>query len=186
MALSDILKKIVQEAETEAKEILTKAEAAAVAEKQQIVAEANEKITELEARKESLISELQKKAVHMAERENKLALMMGQQSVVEKTLSALYTHLSELSDDAYGAILKNLCSGLSGGKMILHAPKNRLAITQKYAPTGAEVKDSADIKAGFIAEIGNVRIDNSFKSLLFSEHKDALVQAIAQHYSFVS
>ena len=177
MAISDILKKILDEAAAE----IDRLRAEFQNEKKSLSSESDkildEQLTAINAKFDSAADDLENKTFSMARSENKKALLNAKQEIIQNAQNAFLKSLESADDKLYGDILtklfdaKNFPADQSGK---IRAPKNRLEITKKFAPSSFEIVADDDIKGGFIAFCNNAEIDRSFQNLVFSEFADDL------------
>jgi len=181
MTLRDILQKILDEAKkeistlerefeikkadlhTESKEI-EKKEIAVVREKAALAADS-----------------VEKKTRQMARRENAKILLATKQKLIETAIAAFESSLEKCDNETYGKILKKCFAKMPMKSGTIFTPDIRIAITQKFAPDGFEIKADPNIRGGFIARSGKAEIDCSFKNLIFSEFSDDLRSYFAEN-----
>lgn len=185
MSLQDILKRILDEASAEIKNI----EADTDKEKK-ILAEESAKIEKadqdkLDAKTEAVLKSVEKKMGSLARRENAQSLLRSKRNTITKSLNLFLDTLENADDKTYGQILEKLFSKITfrSGKVL--APARRLEITSQFAPPGFDVVAHKDIKGGFILHTGGIEVDNSFHSLVFSEFQDALTSYFADQLKLI-
>jgi vacuolar-type H+-ATPase subunit E/Vma4 len=185
MSLQDILKRILDEAATEVKNIEVD-----TAKEKDILAEESAKIQKaeqdkLDAKTEAVLQSVEKKMSSMARRENSQSLLRAKRNTITSALDLFLKKLENADDKTYGQILEKLFAKttLPSGKVF--APAKRLEITSRFAPPGFDVVTHKDIVGGFILQSGGTEVDNSFQSLVFSEFRDALTSYFADQLKFI-
>lgn len=186
MALQDILKKILLDAETEVAEITSDLE------KKKKVMEAESKVIEaqelqsLEAKTASALSSIEEKTSSMARRENARMLLESKQEVIKALLTKFQSTLEELSEKDYSAVITKLISDITDTEGIIVTPSSRLVSIKAATPAGMTIETDESIKGGFIfkSKTGG-EVDNSFASLVHSEFRSNLEMYFAEQLKFI-
>jgi len=185
MALQDILKKILDEAEKKAKEIQSQTVEAC----KKLDAEFEElsKIdaTESDKRLKSAIETADKKMSVVIRRESSQRILAAKQELIRKSLEKFVDSLENADDKLYGEILQKLFADFSWKSGQIFAPKNRVEITKKFAPAGCEIVGSDEIHGGFHAKSDSAEVDRTFKNLIFSEFRDEIAAHFAEQLKFL-
>ncbi|MDH3324779.1 MAG: hypothetical protein OEL89_04015 [Candidatus Peregrinibacteria bacterium] len=173
MAIQDILKKILDDADVEVSNIISVFQA----EKSKLAEEsAGIEKTELEAidsKLESAFSSIETKMRTMARRENAKSLLTSKQKMITSAMQKFHDSLVNADDKMYSDILEKLFSSLPVTTGKVFAPSNRAELTKKFAKD-LEVVSSDDVEGGFIVQSGGAEIDLSFQNIVFSEYADEL------------
>lgn len=185
MALQDILKKIIDEAQQEVDQIeINTQEQKKVLGKKSVEIEKTE-LTALELRTASTLESVEKKILAMAHRENSKMNLEMKHTVIKAATTKVWEYLINADEKTYGELISKLFLklGVSSGKVL--TPPKRMEITTKFAPQGFSVVACKDIKGGFILESGEVRIDNSFRNLVFEEYAEQFMLFFADELKLV-
>ena len=185
MALQDILKKIIDDAQAEIKVL----EAGFETRKDQLKQEADAKIkgesAELKAKSKDAEAAVMKKVESLASRENKDALLVAKNEIINRVLTEFLSRLENADDELYGKVLDKLFLPLKNVTGRVFVSKKRLAITQKHATKDCTFFEDESVKGGFIFRGVDTEIDNSFQSLVFGEYKSNLTSYIAEQLKLV-
>jgi vacuolar-type H+-ATPase subunit E/Vma4 len=185
MALKDILQKILDEASVEVSRI----EDELKDEKKKLDAESKElEVQEMklvDEKKSSALESLDRKTAAMARRETKKLLLSAKHTVMTAALEKFHEHLCELDDGAYGKILEKLFAKVSDVDGKILAPKNRVDITKKFAPSGADVVADDSVVGGFVMQSATAEVDNSFQNLVYSEFRNEVEIFFAQKLGLI-
>ncbi len=180
MALPDILKKITEEAqnqvriiesetETQKKEIQKKYDAYMIQDAQNI-----------ELKTKHALESLQKKMQSLLKRESAKMNLEMKHEVLSSILKDFLRTLENADEKTYGQILQKLFSHIRVPSGKIYAPAQRLEVTTKNAPQGFHVVPHKDIQGGFILEMGDTVIDNTFKTLIEKEYREQLHLYLSQ------
>ncbi len=185
MSLSDILAKILEEAQQqmslldgEYAQKMTDAEAQAEADYQA-------QCEALESSFAATNEQLQKKMDFLLRRETSVSSMQAKQDLIAKALQALHDRLCGLPADEYQTVVKALLAPLSQKSAKLMVPTARLEDTQAVASGAFEIQADEALTGGFVFHQGGTTIDSSFQTLIFSEYKDELTAFFAQKLQLV-
>jgi len=180
MALQDILKKIIEEAE--ARIAVMKADAEKEKEKLQAESKALEikQLKEIQERQKKAEASLEQKTRAMAARENSNKLLAIKQDIIMDALSQFCKKLEDSDDKVYESIIKPLIEKITLKKGTIFVPKSRVAITTKLLNGRFDIKADDTIGGGFLLTDGGAEIDCTFKNMVFSEFKDELTAFFAQ------
>ncbi len=186
MALQDILKKILADADTEIENLQKQAEKAKrgldeVAEKKE-----KKELTVLEKHTEEALASIETKIKSMGRREKAKIVLQKKREIVEGLLCKLQKHLESLEDAAYAKVIKALFAEIPDKEGVLLVPKNRVSVTQKNIGESVTVKPKEDITGGFIfkSKKGGV-IDNSFQNLIHGEFRSQLEIYFTEQLKFI-
>lgn len=185
MALQDILQKIIDEANSEADRVRADLKVEQKKLEDQAKAEERAEIDSLKEKAKASLASVERKTDAMVRRENQRLLLQAKHAVISGALEKLWEHLCGLSDDKYSEILKVLLSKVTATSGTIIAPKSKLELTKKLAPNGFEVIGSDEIKGGAIIRTNTSEIDNSFRTIVFSEFKVELEMVLAQKLGFM-
>lgn len=185
MALQDILQKIIDEANADAARIQEELKIEQKKLEEQAKAEEAQELGRLKENAQVAMASVERKTDAMVRRESQKLLLQAKHTVISEALEKLWKHLCDLSDDKYTELLKVLLSKVSAPSGTILAPKNRLDLTKKVAPNGFDVKEDANIKGGIIIRTEKSEIDNSFRTIVFSEFRVELEMVLAQKLGFV-
>ncbi|MCF7906083.1 V-type ATP synthase subunit E [Candidatus Gracilibacteria bacterium] len=185
MALQDILKRILDQAQKEVERIQEQAEAEKKERALQSKAREQEELEKLHEKTEKITASIEQKMCSMARRENAQVLLRTKQDLIRTALERFLGMLEDADDKLYGQVLAKLFEVVSATSGKVLAPPKRIEITTKHAPPGFDVVAHKDIEGGFVLKVGNAEIDNSFRSLIFSEYKDQLTSYFAEQLKLV-
>jgi V/A-type H+-transporting ATPase subunit E len=184
MSLSDITKKIENDASQKAKRILNDAKDSGKA----IMREVEEKKSELSKRYEKstadLLSRNEARVKDGAHREGKQHIEEEKRKHINKVFTKAYENLVNLPSDEYTEYVSSLIGSLSIGKSEVSAfgPKNRETETKEaLKKAGIEAKVSVDekIEGGVRIEGEDFEYDFSFKKLM-EQKRDELEVKVAK------
>lgn len=185
MALQDILKRILDEAQGEIKKI----EAEADKQKKILQDESAEiekaDLAKLEEKTKIALDSAENKTRSMARRENTQLLLETKQKIIQSALEAFLKTLEDANEKTYGQLLEKLFEKITVRSGKVFAPPKRLEITSKYAPDGFDVVAHKDIEGGFVLHTGSAEIDNSFRNLVFGEYRDQLTSYFADQFKLI-
>ncbi len=186
MALQDILKKILIEAE----EIIKNLQLEAENEVKKIIAASDEiKKTELkkfEDKTQKALDSVETKTRSMARREKSKVILETKQAIIQEFLNKLQKKLENLPDDSYGKIIKKLLEKISDTEGVISVPSLRVKIMKSLIPSGFTLEESNDISGGFIFKSKTgAEINNSFKSLIHSEFRSKLEMYFSEQLKFI-
>jgi vacuolar-type H+-ATPase subunit E/Vma4 len=180
MALQDILKKILDEADAEVREI----EKSFDEKKKALTTEfANlEKQDEamMKEKIESAIVSIEKKMHSMTRRESAKKRLEMKHEIISNMMRAFLEKIENADEKTYGQILEKLFEKAKGTSGKVYAPPKRIEITTKYAPQGFDVVAHKDIAGGFIIESDGIKIDNTFQTLIFEEFAEPFTLYFAE------
>ncbi|MCF7846633.1 MAG: V-type ATP synthase subunit E [Candidatus Gracilibacteria bacterium] len=185
MALQDILHKILDEAAEEVKRIEQETQNEKKTLEQESKAQEVQEKKEVEARKVSAIESLERKTEAMARREAKKQLLGAKHRIITTAMEKFHSHFCGLKEDAYGEILKQLFAKVENKKGIVLAPKDRVELTKKHAPSALEVRADDAVKGGFVVQYGTSEVDNSFHNLVYSEFRNDVETFFAQKLGLI-
>ncbi|MCF7917559.1 V-type ATP synthase subunit E [Candidatus Gracilibacteria bacterium] len=185
MALQDILKRILDEAQHEIKKIEAEAEKQKKVLREESSAIEKIELEKLENKTLFALSSAESKTRSMARRENTQLLLATKQQLIEEALTRFLGTLENANEKTYGQLIEKLFESISlhSGKVL--APPKRLEITSKHAPDGFDVVAHKDIDGGFILRSGSAEIDNSFRNLVFGEYRDQLTSYFAEQLKLI-
>lgn len=182
MALDDITKKIISDAEGEVKRILESAEK----EIRMLEKDAEEEIKKLEDHAESTrtrhSSKIYERILSKARHDIKIKHDENLRSLIEKVFQKLEEKLLSLPEEKYQQFIAEKIHLLAHEKGTFHIPfekqKETLAVIQKSALKNADTKieDKGILLGGFIFSTKEKEYDFSFRSLLQSLKKKSGVE----------
>lgn len=175
MSFEDLKRKLLEEAELEAKRLVSSAEKEASLS----LSSAEDKLKILSAeslKKAKELSDLHfKDSVSSARLKAKRLISEAKDFAIENALRDVWFNLCELRKSReYDAVLKKLISdglALIGDDAVVFVNKNDLKIAKKYAKNVSE--SNVNMVGGAIISKGSVLVDNSFEAL-FSSKKESL------------
>jgi len=180
MALQDILKRILDQAQSTARTMQEETDAR----RKQMARESEflekEELAKLKGKAEKVTATIEQKMCSMAKRENAKNILRAKQNVIQTALTQFLDMLEKADDKTYGQILTRLFESLPVSSGRVYAPPKRLEITTHFAPPGFDVVAHKDITGGFIVRDGDAEIDASLRNLVFSEYKDQLTLYFAE------
>lgn len=186
MSLQDIIKKIEEDAALKAEEIKAKAEAR----KQEITKESDKilarELAEIAEKSEAAKASVQEKTLAMARQEKRKKLLAAKQELVDSALEQFYTSLVEADDATYTKVLEQLVARIGEDKGTILCPENRVKLTEKVAPKGAEVKADKSVEGGIIFRSGDMEMDMSLRTLVFDEYAPQLRSYFADQLKLLS
>ncbi len=185
MALQDILQKIIDEANADAARIQDELKVEQKKLEEQAKADEAQELDRLKENAQTAIASVERKTDAMVRRENQKLMLQAKHAVISEALEKLWSHLCDLSDDKYSDLLKVLLSKVTATSGTILTPKNRLDLTKKVAPNGFDVKEDANLKGGIVIRTDKSEIDNSFRTIVFSEFRVELEMVLAQKLGFV-
>ncbi len=181
MSLQDILKKILDQAQAQVKEI----EKETAEKKASLVAASSDieskDLSDLEARTKGAFGSVDTKAQSMARRDTAKMLGGVKKDLVEKSLAALIVHLNGLGDEAYKKFISALLSQVDEKDGVLEIPKGKKSLYD----TSIELKEVDSVSGGFIFRNKTVTIDNTFESLVYSQFRSQLEIYFAEQLKLV-
>lgn len=186
MALQDILQKILQQAKTQVSEIEKEYAAESKQLKKEFDTSEKKLAAELEQKKDAALEKLHSETESMAARNNKQALLTAKNAVIADALKHLVDHLSQLSDEDYGSVLKKLASRIDASSGTVFVPKNRLAISKEVFPKTLTIKEDSALTGGFVFQAEGFEVDNSFSNLIYSEFRAELESFFIQELELLS
>jgi len=143
-----------------------------------------EELRLLEERTQFALDDAEKKTRSLAKRETDRFFLEKKQEILQSFLESLLEKLENADEKTYAKILSYLFEKLPVRAGKIFAPTKRLEITSRFAPPGFDVVALKDITSGFRVKSGNLELDQSFHSLLFSEYKNDLVQFLSRELHF--
>lgn len=179
MALQDILKKILDQAHDEVKDIALQTEEQKKTLQEQSAAQEKEARHVLASKTEAALESVEKKTLSMARRESARLRLEMKHDVLSRLMKEFVKRLETADEKTYSQVLEKLFAKMNATSGKILAPPTRIEITTKTAPQGFDVVANKDIDGGFIAEIGDITIDNSFQTLIFQEFSEPLMLYIA-------
>lgn len=185
MALQDILKKILLDADSEIETIL-----AAAKKEEAVLDKASKKIeaSELEAlnnNTKSALDSIEKKTLSMARREKSKVVSNAKQLVISSLLDKFQEKLENADDSVYEKIITKLFAKITDSEGTVTVCKKRMAVTEKVAPKSVKIEVDEYVAGGFIFQSATGKIDNSFKSLVRSEFRSQLEIYFADQLKFI-
>jgi vacuolar-type H+-ATPase subunit E/Vma4 len=185
MALQDILKRILDEAQAEIKNIEIETEKQKKILQDESFEKEKSELALLEEKTKLALNSAEQKIRSMARRENTQLLLTTKQNIIQNVLEAFLITLEKADEKTYGQILEKLFEKITLRSGKVFAPPKRLEITSKYAPDGFDVVAHKDIVGGFILRTGSAEIDNSFRNIVFGEYRDQLTSYFAEQFKFI-
>lgn len=185
MALQDILKKILSEADGEIEQIV------AASKKEETVLEKDSAEVEeaelkaLDINTESALESIEKKTRSMARREKSKIVSKAKQAIIESLLDKLQSKLEATDDVTYEKILVKLFEKISDTEGTVKVCKKRMDTTKKVAPKSVKIEVDESVAGGFVFQSATGIIDNSFKSLIHSEFRSELEIYFADQLKFI-
>jgi vacuolar-type H+-ATPase subunit E/Vma4 len=186
MALQDILKKILLDADMEAENTALELE-----QKKKNLDVASKKLEEkelqaLEAKTVSALASIEDKTRSMARREKARMLLEAKQTVIKELLQKFQAQLEGLAEKEYTDVIEKLFKAISETEGVIVTSTARIPATKKVAPTGMTIESDDTIKGGFVfkSKTGG-EVDNSFASLVFSEFRSSLEMYFADQLKFI-
>lgn len=185
MALQDILKKIIEEAEA----VVAQIKADAEKEKEQLNIKSDEiqaqEIENLEAQQKEAEAKLEQKTRSLASRENANDALTIKQTLINRALESFCENLEQSDDKLYESILSNLAPKITIKKGTVLVPKKRLDITKKLLQGNFDFQSDDTIKGGFLIRDGGAEIDCTFQNMIFSEYRGQLTSFFAKKLSLL-
>ncbi len=186
MALQDILKKILSEADATIKLLQDEAAVSRKKADKQAKEKQSKALASLDKKTDLALASIDKKIASMARREKARMILAKKQAIIKDLRGALQTRLEKASDDLYAKIITPLLAKVPDKKGVLQVPKSRLDITKKCLPEGVNFTlETGDLKGGFILKSSTGEIDSSFESLINDEFKASLEIYLAEQLKFV-
>ncbi len=187
MALQDILKKILADADTEVAQLKKAAEADYKELEKDAKAQEASALKELESNTEAALNSIEDKTRSIARREKSKTLLQKKQEIVQSLLAGLQKSLEALPDEKYAKIITPLLAKIPDNEGTILAPKARVSVTEKSCPQEASFTVKADdrVVGGFIFSAPSGEVDNSFESLINSEFRSSLEIYFAEQLKFI-
>jgi vacuolar-type H+-ATPase subunit E/Vma4 len=186
MALQDILKKILLDAEEAAKAIDSE-----LVQAKELLTTKSKKLEEAELLKlkektQKVLDSIESKTRSMARREKSKIILETKQQIIKDFLIKLQERLEKVPDEIYGKIIKKLLEKITDKQGIIFTSNSRLTITKSLIPSGFKVEVDDNIKGGFIfkSKTGG-EINNSFESLIHSEFRSNLEMYFSEQLKFI-
>ncbi len=186
MALQDILKKILIEAEETVKTVASDSDKA----KKELIVRSQEvqasELKDLEGKTQKALESVESKTNSMARREKSKIILETKQEIIKGFLDKLQNRLENLSDEAYGKIIEKLLQKISDTEGTAQVPTSRTSLMKSLVASGISVEESKDVSGGFIFKSKTgAEIDNSFESLIHSEFRSALEMYFSEQLKFI-
>lgn len=175
MALPDIIKKILEEAESEVSRIELNIEAQKKEIQKQAEIQKKADAETIKAKMQSAFESIEKKMQSLIRRESAKKQLEMKHEIIQSLLHDFLKSIENADENTYGKILEKLFAKTSVTSGKVYAPAQRMEITSKKAPQGFDVVTHKDISGGFILETGGIKIDNTFKTLLFEEFTEDFI-----------
>jgi len=170
MSLQDILKKILEKAQQEAKAIEAETADKKKAIEQQYKSKEKEAHQALEVKTNEALESIDRKTQSMARREASKLTGAAKKDLIDSVLATFIDHLSQLDDKTYKQIVSKLLEQITEQDGALQVSKGKKSLFD----TQFEIKESEDVKGGFIFSNKQVEIDNTFESLVLSQFRPQL------------
>jgi len=176
MALADLTKKIIEDAEAESVRIIKNGEEKAAG----ILARAKEKRSALQkeyAQKlDHTLKDNESRVASSAEKDARRLIDEAKRALIEEVFDGIFENLVSLPDDEYEKILlpyiKSLPKDTHG---TITAPENRIEITKKIfknSQIDAEIKTSGSFLGGCIVSSPKHEYDFTFENILRGHRQD--------------
>lgn len=185
MALQDILKKILDEAQAEVQVIESEFAVKKKDLEKESEAMLKEDLETLKKKYHNASEQVDHKIESMARREGVKHTLSVKNEIIQIALDRFQERLEKADDTLYSAVLEKLFAAMKGDSGRIFVSKKRLSITQKYAPKGCSFFEDDTIGGGFIFRGVDSEIDNTFQNLIQSEFRRELTAYIADHLKFV-
>ena len=185
MALQDILKKILDEAQAQAQSIDAELEAKKKDLKKQSEETLKQDFVDLKEKFAKASAQVDQKIESMARREGSKYSLTVKNEIIQTALDKFQKRLEGSDDASYGALIEKLFASINDDSGRVFVSKKRLSITQKYAPKGCSFFEDEEIKGGFIFRGVDSEIDNSFQNLVQAEFRQELSAYMADHLKLV-
>jgi vacuolar-type H+-ATPase subunit E/Vma4 len=192
MALQEILKKILADAQKEVEKINQTAEAPIAALQKESEAKLQEAQAHLEKKTEEKEKNMEQRLFSMARRENAKRQLAAKQKVIAQVLEKFHDHLIKGEDSLYtevvSPLLEKVFAEFEGREITLFVPQNRKALTEKLSDgKKVSVQESGEVAGGFIAEIDHrIIVDYSFHNLIYSEYNQALTDFLIKQFKYLA
>jgi len=185
MALSDIIKKILDEATTKVAEIENETQ-------QKMVSIDETYIKKLQNQKDDIVKKMEQKKSNIEKRMNLLAkmeqrnqLLKKKQAIIMQVFEKSLNKLWNLDESKYVNILTNLMKSLpqnNSNEAIIPAKNKTILIEKALQSAGLSLKvlPEGDFKGGFIYRSDDVEINNSFEQILMKTIKPELEPEVAR------
>ncbi len=186
MSLQDILRKILDDAAENVAQIESDVVSDLEKIREEFVQREKQESAQIEKKTKDALKSVEEKTRSMARRQNSQSLLEAKHKVLESFFEAFLHKLEQADEKTYKQILDKLFEQLSVSSGKILAPPKRLEITSKCAPGGFDVVAHKNISGGFLVHSGGTEIDNSFRSLVFSEFREPLMLHLSEELKFVS
>lgn len=180
MALQDILKKILDEAQNEVQIIEKNFDEKKKALDIEFAEQEKQDEKMMKEKIVSAIESVEKKMQSMSRRESAKMKLEMKHEIISELMQNFLESLENANEKKYGEILEKLFQNTKSNSGKIYAPPKRIEITTKYAPQGFDVVAHKDIVGGFILESGGVKIDNTFQTLIFEEFAEPFTLHFAE------
>ena len=184
MALQDILKKILQEADVSIESLQAELQNQKAELDKASTAQEAQEAADLKDKTEKALASIETKTTSMARRENNQRLLTVKRDLIARCLEAFLASLEEADDATYQSVLKALFAKVNATGTAL-VPESRLKASEAVAPKGVTVKADKDIKGGFILKTDHSEINNTFHELVYAEYRSELEMYFANQLKLV-
>ncbi len=186
MALQDILKKILVDAEETVKGLDVELEEA----KKKLIIDSQKieksELKSFEDKTQKALDLIETKTRSMARREKSKIILKKKQEIIKDFLNKLQNRLEGLSDDSYEKIIKKLLEKISDTEGTIFVPSSRVKIMKSLIPSGFNIEESDEGLGGFVFKSkAGAEIDNSFQSLIHSEFRSRLEMYFSEQLKFI-
>lgn len=185
MALQDILKKILDEAQAEVQAIESELAAKKKDLEKESEAMLKEDLETLKQKSQNAAANVDQKIASMARREGVKHSLSVKNEIIQGALDRFQERLEKADESLYSSVLEKLFATMKGDSGRIFVSKKRLPVTQKYAPKGCSFFEDDTIEGGFIFRGVDSEIDNTFQNLIQSEFRQELTAYIADHLKLV-
>jgi len=180
MALDDIKKAILAEAEKEAKNIEQEGE-------QKIALVNDDWLKKIEARKKDLIAASQRKTNQKVQQtqfklqaQAQTEILDQKQKIIDKVYKLALDKLAEIDDDQYVNLMEKLIKQLPTGEGSLISVKDKDSLLKKALRQSSQKYDvlteTANGNGGFIFRSQEVEIDNTFAALVKNAKEQTILE----------
>lgn len=185
MALQDILKKIIEEAQEEIQVIESKNREKIKELQKESEAQEKKDLLVIDDKTQKALESVEKKTLSMAHREGSRMRLEMKHEVLRDLVELFIEKLEKADEKSYGEVIQKLFGTLNAPSGKIYAPPQRIEITTQKAPQGFDVVAHKDIHGGFIAQINDITIDNTFRTLILQEFSEDITLFLTDELKLV-
>ena len=133
-----------------------------------------EALLDVDAKTANALKAVDTKIEAMGRSENRQSLLFSRRKLLDAAIQGLYDSLLTADKDIKTQLYTKLASSLEAKDGEITVAAGDKALLEACLKGDFKIKESADIKGGFIYTSHGTEIDNTFKNLVFSEYRQAL------------